>query len=166
MQKRHFSLGLLVAVLLFLGSSSWAAAGEPFIYPAKGQSQQQLEQDKSACYRWASQQSGFDPMAPPTTTAPPPRQEQPEGGVLRGAGVGALVGVAAGAIAGDAGKGAAIGAATGGIFGGIRRHRQTSRNQAQQEQWAREQASIYESRRANYNRAFKACMEGKGYTLR
>jgi len=153
-------------VLIMLFSIGFALATEPFIYPAKGQSQQQLEQDKAACYRWAVQQSGFDPMAPPTTTAPPPRQEQPEGGILRGAGVGALVGVAAGAIAGDAGKGAAIGAATGGIFGGIRRHRQETRNEAQQEQWAREQATIYQKRRNNYNRAFKACMEGKGYTLK
>jgi hypothetical protein len=158
--------GLTATILVILFFSSLALAAEPFIYPAKGQSQQQLEQDKAACYQWAVKQSGFDPMAPPTTTAPPPRQEQPEGGILRGAGVGALVGVAAGAIAGDAGKGAAIGAATGGIFGGIRRHRQETRNEAQQEQWAREQAAIYQKRRANYNRAFKACMEGKGYTLK
>ena len=52
-------LGLLPGTLL---------AQEFMIYPAKGQSAEQLEQDKFACYGFAKGQSGFDPMAPPTTT--------------------------------------------------------------------------------------------------
>jgi hypothetical protein len=59
-----------------------------------------------------------------------------------------------GAIAGDAGKGAAIGAAGGGMMGGMRRNDQRrqvdSQQQAGHDQW---------------NRAYKACMEGRGYTL-
>jgi hypothetical protein len=31
------------------------------IYPAKAQSQQQMEMDKYECYTWAKQQTGFDP---------------------------------------------------------------------------------------------------------
>jgi hypothetical protein len=90
-----------------------------FIYPEKGQSQEQMEKDKFECYNWAKGQTGFDPMEVPTATAPPPQQEAQKGGVGRGAARGALVGVTAGAIADDAGKGAAIGAATGALVGGM-----------------------------------------------
>ncbi len=38
------------------------------IFSAKGQSNEQLEQDKFSCYGWAKQQSGFDPMQAPTTS--------------------------------------------------------------------------------------------------
>lgn len=43
-------------------------------YPANGQSQQQIEQDGYDCYRWAVQQSGFDPRA--VTYAPAPQVVQ------------------------------------------------------------------------------------------
>jgi hypothetical protein len=99
-------------------------AQDPIIYPNKGQSVEQQEKDKSECYMWAKQQTGFDPMQTPTATSPPPAQEAPQGGVGRGAARGALVGVTAGAIAGDAGKGAAIGAASGALIGGMRRNDQ------------------------------------------
>jgi hypothetical protein len=157
---------LVMTVVALIGVGSWSLAAEQYIYPAKGQSQQQLEKDKSECYRWAVQQSGFDPMAPPRPSSPPPAKESPQGGLLRGAAVGALVGVAGGAIAGDAGKGAAIGAATGGIFGTIRRHRQVSREEEQQQQWAQQENANYQRQRSDYNRAFKACMEGRGYTVK
>jgi hypothetical protein len=39
-------------------------------YPANGQSQQQIDQDGYDCYRWAVQQSGFDPRT--VTYAPAP----------------------------------------------------------------------------------------------
>jgi len=164
MLKRKTISLLIIVVMFYAGSLSLAA--EQFIYPAKGQSQQQIEKDKSECYRWAVRQSGFDPMAPPQATSPPPAEEAPKGGLLRGAAVGALAGVAAGAIAGDAGKGAAIGAATGGIFGTIRRRRQVSAEEQKQQQWAQQQASQYQQMRSEYNRAFNACMEGRGYTIK
>jgi len=33
----------------------------PGVFPNKGQSDDQLEKDKYACYEWAKKQSGFDP---------------------------------------------------------------------------------------------------------
>jgi hypothetical protein len=87
-------------------------AADPIVFPAKGQSNQQMESDKAACYSWAKGQTGFDPMQTPTASAPPPPTQ---GGAVKGAARGALAGVAIGAIAGDAGKGAAIGAASGGL---------------------------------------------------
>ena len=127
---------------------------------------QTLEKDKYECYRWAKDQTGFDPMQQPQATAPPPQQQPRRGGLLRGAGRGAAVGAVGGAIAGDAGKGAAIGAASGALIGGMRRRSQ-SRQQAQAEQqWAEEQAAIYQQKRGTYDRAFGACLEGRGYTVK
>lgn len=162
--KKIFPVVLALVTMICLGTLSFAA--EQYIYPSKGQTQQQLDIDKSECYRWAVQQSGFDPMAPPRPTTPPPAQEDKKGGLLRGAAVGALAGVAAGAIAGDAGKGAAIGAATGGIFGTIRRHRQVNEQETEQQQWSQQESARYQQMRSEYNRAFRACMEGRGYTVK
>ncbi len=153
----------LTAIFLFAGM---ALAADVYIYPQKGQSQEQQEKDKFECYSWAKQQTGFDPMAPPQATSPPPQYEAPRGGVVRGGARGAAVGAVGGAIAGDAGKGAAIGAASGALIGGMRR-RDQQRQQAQaQANWENQQAAAYQQRRSEYNRAFGACLEGRGYTVR
>ncbi|CAB3808719.1 hypothetical protein LMG28688_06830 [Paraburkholderia caffeinitolerans] len=64
-----------------------------------------------------------------------------------------------GAIAGDAGKGAAIGAVGGTMVGGARA-RQNQRN-AQANAQAQSQGAM-----DTFNRAFAACMEGRGYTIK
>ncbi len=145
-------------VALLLAATAYAAQ-DPIVFPAKGQSNEQTEKDKYSCYSWAKGQTGFDPMQAPTATAPPPEKK---GGVVKGAAVGALAGVAIGAVAGNAGKGAAIGAASGGIIGGARK----SKSNKEQEQYTQEQAAGYEQKRTTYNRAWGACMEGKGYTVK
>lgn len=150
----------------FLHSVEVVFAQELIVYPSKGQSKQQQEKDQFECYTWAKGQTGFDPMAPPTATAPPPAKEAPQGGVARGAVRGGVVGVAAGAIAGDAGKGAAIGAASGALIGGMRRRDQRAREEHAQEQWEQGQAANYQQGRASYNRAYSACLEGRGYTVK
>ncbi len=75
---------------------------------------------------------------------------------------GALLGTAIGAIAGDTGRGAAMGAAGGGLLGGMRRQ-DSSR---QQDDWARRESANYQRNRGEFNRAFGACLEGRGYTVR
>jgi len=128
-------------------------------YPAKGQTQQQQTNDEGQCFAWAKQQTGIDPMAVANT--PPPAQGPAVGGGERvgGAARGALGGAAIGAIAGDTGKGAAIGAVAGTMAGG-RRARQ---NQSAQQQQAQQAKS---STLNQFNKAFCACMEGRGYTIR
>ena len=37
--------------------------------------QEQQDADEFQCYKWARDESGFDPMATPTATEPPPPQE-------------------------------------------------------------------------------------------
>ena len=161
--KRIAMIGMLAAGVLLAGP---ALASELMIYPNQGQSTEQQEQDKYQCYSWAKEQSGFDPMAPPTATEPPPAKEEERGGAGKGALKGAVGGLAIGAIAGDAGKGAAIGAGSGALIGGVRRNSQVKREQHKREQWERQQVQQYSKNRNNYNRAYAACLEGRGYTVR
>jgi len=163
MKKMKLALICFVAGLVAV-SAAWAQ--DPIVYPNKGQSAEQQEKDKFECYNWAKGQTGFDPMQVPTATAPPPSQQSEGPGLVGGAARGALGGLAIGAIAGDAGKGAAIGAAAGGLFGGMQRNDKRRQNEQQQQQWADQQAANYANQRHNYNRAYGACLEGRGYTVK
>lgn len=152
------------ALFLFTGS---AFSSELVIFPAQGQSNDQMEKDKYDCYQWAKQQSGFDPMAPPTTSTAPPAQGAPQGGAVRGAARGALVGVTVGAITNNSkGRSAAAGAAAGGLMGGMRRQDQVRQQNQAEQQWAQQEANNYAQQRNGYNRAYSACLEGKGYTVK
>ena len=59
------TLGIGLVLLLMASVCGSARAEEPFVYPTKGQSQEQMEKDKVDCYSWAKQQTGFDPMQAP-----------------------------------------------------------------------------------------------------
>ena len=132
-----------------------------FLYPTNGQSQRQQKVDEFECYKWAMEQTGIDPLNLPEVEAQ--LQTGPTGGAVRGAARGAAAGAAIGAIAGDAGKGAAIGA-TAGAMGGLRGGRAA---QAQQNQQAQANAAAAEADVKNtYIKAFSACIEGKGYTVK
>ncbi len=152
-----FGIGIITAV----------QAEDFIVYPSKGQSSEQIEQDKFTCYSWAKKTAGFDPMASPQAIAPPPQKQAKRMGVLGGAAAGAVTGAIIGEIANDdAGKGAAIGAASGALFGGLRRSSQRRRQQQAQDKWAQQQADNYAQQRGKYNRAYAACLEGKGYVVK
>jgi Glycine zipper len=140
-------------------------ANDLFIYPNKNQSAEKQDKDKWECRVWATKQSGFDPAARPKASTPPPAQEAPKGGLVRGAAGGAALGAVGGAIAGSAGKGAAIGAATGGLLGVMRRNDQVRQQQHAQQQWATQNVAQYEQQRGGWERALKACLTGRGYTV-
>ena len=142
-----------VIVFIAIAVAMPAAAQQPIIYPAKGQSAQQQASDMGQCQAWAKQNTGVDPAAMAQQAANQQPASQPHGGRVRGA--------AGGAIAGDAGKGAAIGAAGGAVGGGMRQRRQEQAQQ-QQQQATHQQAS---QELATYNRALSACMTGRGYTI-
>ena len=145
---RRKRLGLVV-VPMVMAVLPGAALAQSYVYPAKGQTPQQQQQDQAQCQGWAMQQSGVNPAAPP----PPPsgRSGQVAGTAARGAAVGAV----GGAIGGNAGKGAAIGAATGALVGGMRR-----RDERRTAEAAQTQATDA------YARAYTACLEGRGYTVK
>ena len=150
---------MLVTVIAALAASQLNA--QPYVYPAKGQSAEQQKKDEYACYDWAKQQSGFDPMQAGTqpAAAPPPEKK---GGRLRGAARGAVGGAVIGGIAGDTGKGAAIGATAGVMVGGARQRQEN----AQQEEAAQQQQAATTDLQQSYQRAYGACLEGKGYTVK
>ena len=140
---------------LALTASAWAQ--KPSVYPAKGQSTQQHSTDDSQCLAWAKQDTGIDPAS---AAAAPPPPAGPQGERLRGAARGAAGGAVIGEIVDDdAGKGAAVGA-TAGVLAGGRRSRQNQAAQAQQAQ--AKQAQTLDT----YYRAYGACMQGRGYTVK
>ena len=149
-----------VSFVAAIAVSSYAQQ-DMFIYPQKGQTQEQQSKDRNECHTWAVQQAGFDPNAP--VSAPQAGTQGPTGGeVVRGGARGAAVGAVGGAIAGDAGKGAAIGAAVG-SGGGLLRRGQAERQAAEQQA---QQTAISEEQRASYKQAISACLEARGYTVK
>ena len=127
-----------------------AAQSNVFVYPQQGQDKEQQQKDEYECFQWAKEQSGVDPM-----------QGAPKGGTrtgrgtLGGAAKGAGVGAAIGAIAGGK-KGAKKGAAIGGVGGGVMGRRGSKASQ----QDAKDTAV------SSYNRAYAACLEARGYSVK
>ncbi len=150
-----------VGILLATGLAANSPAAEPIIYPAQGQSQEQQMKDQGECAQWATQQTGVDPRqlaGTASSQAPAPQQRQ----ALKGAAGGAIAGVAIGAIAGNAGKGAAIGATAGGLGGAVRQRRQQNTQQSMNQQLQAQQQSQLDT----YDRAYGACLSGRGYTVK
>ena len=135
------NIGVVVLVIALLAGCATGASRQVMAYPARGQSFEQLAQDKYQCEGWANQEAAADPLAGAATGA--------IGGGLLGAGAGAALGAIAGAFLGQAGQGAAIGAALGGASGGMT--------------GAAEGAT---SERQRYLNAYSVCMAGRGYTVK
>lgn len=137
--KRNLSAVLVTMMLAGCASSSQPSAA---VYPAKGQSAERQTKDSNECQAWAKQHSGYDPA---TETA-------------KGAGIGAVVGAVGGAAVGAAvgaatGTGAGRGAATGAVLGGVGGAVGGGAYQ-------------YSKTKDGYDRAYAACMEGRGYTVK
>jgi hypothetical protein len=136
------------------------------VYPAQGQSQDQALSDQLKAYRWATQQTNWDPYKAYDQLAEQGyvskrNAEEAQGGGVRGAAGGALAGLAIGAIAGDAGKGAAIGAVAGGLTGGIRSRRKQQAAQAEMDQ----AVDAFKRQFSLWDRNYVACLQGLGYTV-
>ncbi len=141
-------------------SASPAASVGLFAYPRQGQSAKQQASDENSCYTSARQQTGIDPTAPP----PPPEQAQAQkAGGAKGAARGAAGGAAIGAITGDAGTGAAAGAAVGTVRG--RRQQKKANKEAEQQAAQRAEAQQQQSL-DTFRRAFSACMDARGYSVK
>jgi hypothetical protein len=122
-------------------------------FPAQKQTPETQRQDEAACYDWSRQETKFDPIAVAQQNT---QRELPKGTAMKGAAAGAGMGAVAGAITGDAAKGAAAGAATGALRG--RLMQKMMARQAESKVVAQENAT------ADFKRAFRACMAGKGYS--
>ena len=133
-----------------------------YVFPTKDQDQKTQDANEIACYKWAKEQTGVDPINPPEVKAAQVDRSA-DGTAVVGAAGGAAAGAAIGAIAGDAGKGAAIGAVVGGLRG---RRAKVVGDQREQQQNNQAAAAKQNELMANFNKAFSACMEGKGYTVK
>ena len=131
------------------------AAQDLFVYPAKGQSEEQSGRDKEECHAWAVTQTGVDPekLAAEATTPP----ASGAGGGLEGAGIGA----ARGAMSGDAGAGAIRGIGIGRLVRAVRARRQME----EQHQTATQSHEQRQAQLQKYDRAYTACLTGRGYTV-
>jgi len=140
--------------------AAMALAQDAFVYPKNDQTMEQQQKDKSECYSWAKRETGFDPQAQYRTETPPPHQSSsgPDGSMARGAARGALLGEI---VDNDAGKGAAAGAA----IGGMRKRDRQRQEQQDYERWEQEEAAKYNEKRSRYDRANKACLEARDYSV-
>jgi YMGG-like Gly-zipper len=143
-----------------MAATATTARAQLVIYPAKGQNEQQQQKDHGECHIWAKNQTGVDPVAIASQAAPAP--SGPQGERLKGAAKGAAVGAVGGAIAGDAGTGAAAGAAVGTMAGGARQ-RQKAKEEAKQAQQVDQQK---QAQITQFNKAYAACLEGRGYSVK
>src|SRR6185503_6970297 len=127
---------ILAGIALFTFTSvstSLPASGELFVFPKNGQTKEQQEQDEFTCYKWAKDQTGFDPNKAVEHTAAP----APQGGAGKGAA-----------------KGAAVGAGVGAAAGAHKKRKGEKQQEAAEQQAEKQQAANVEG----YQRAFGACM--------
>jgi hypothetical protein len=167
-----------LAIVLLALASSVAAADRLMVYPAQGQTDEQLADDRYACHLFAVEQSHFDPANPPPAIASgrirvPVAENEREGAAAKGAIAGAIAGAVTGSRERDAVGRAAIGAVIGGAIGGAveaqgeREARASAENEATQQAKARAAARAeLEAARSEYQRAMQACLEGRGYVVR
>ena len=112
-----------------------------YVFPAKDQKPDQQATDEQACYTWAVEQSGIDPLTM-TATVPDSVAKGPDGSAVKGAAIGAAAGGMAGASGGK-------------------------KKKAQKEQQAKETAAATDQAKIDsFKKAYSACLEGKGYSVK
>ena len=147
--KRAFVLAAAFAAAFSVAQ----AQTKPVAYPAKGQSPNQQAQDDGQCYGWARSNTGVDPSVA-SQPAGPSGPAVGGGERMRGAAGGAVIGGIA-----NGSDGARTGAAIGVVAGGIRARQNQRAQQASAQQ--HQQGSL-----DTFYRAYAACMESRGYTVR
>jgi hypothetical protein len=190
---KYFALAVVLGLMAVqvMAQSVPAPAWSPsksigvFVFPKNNQNADQQLKDESECYGAAKQQSGIDPQAPPPAgptaeeqqaaqKAAADQAQQKKGGRAQGAARGAAGGAAIGAIAGDAGKGAAIGATAGTMKGGMAQRQSNAqatqqaaaKTAEQQKETAAEMKAAHAEGLDTFQRAFGACMDARGYSVK
>lgn len=167
MMKKNFLIVIAtcllpISTLFSQGSTSIASSLDLYVFPNDNQTTEQQDADEVACYKWAREQTGYDPMNP-TQVQAEQVDKSADGSMVVGAAGGAAAGAAIGAIAGDTGKGAAIGA----VVGGLRGRRSKKVGDEMEQQQSNANAAAAETKMMDdYKRAFIVCMEAKDYTIK
>lgn len=152
-------------------NTSAATGADIYVYPSKGQSDQQLDRDRYECHGWAYKQTGYDPTQP---NLAPHQQVQvvPMPPDHRGAVNGAIAGAVIGAtVSGphDAAQGAMVGAVAGAMAGAasdVARSREAAGNASHRTAAEQAEQARLEKQAYDYRRAISACLEGRGYTVK
>lgn len=156
-----------------------------FAFPKNGQNADQQLKDESDCYGMAKERTGIDPQKP-APTGPSAEQvqaaqkqaaenaDQVKGARAAGAARGAAGGAAIGAVGGNAGKGAGMGAVAGTMRGGAAQR--SANAQSQQKAAAQAKAQLQKEHEQQllahkegldvFQRAFAACMDARGYSVK
>lgn len=158
MNRAAQAAAIVFATLLGSGT---VLASDLYVYPKEGQSAEQTDKDKYECYQWAKNDTGFDPMATPTTTTSVPGGQSKSGTLVKGGLGGAALG---GLLSGK--SGAKKGALAGGLLGGVYQHQHNTQVETERRQWEQRESANYANNRNNYNRAYAACLEGRGYSVK
>jgi hypothetical protein len=192
---RMFLAGVFCACAAFSQDVAQSASAAPawspsqsinlFAFPKNGQSSDQQLKDESECYGMALQRTGIEPQG--ATPIPPTADEviaaqkqaaanadQVRGARLAGAARGTAGGAAIGAIAGSAGRGAGIGAVAGTMRGGAAQRSANAQSQQHAAAQAKaqldkehEQATLQHQEGVDiFQRAFSACMDARGYSVK
>lgn len=141
-----------IILMLSIALSSSVAFSSAIVFPAKGQTEEQQKTDETYCKGWAIEKIGGDPSAVKPAEDPTKKNRSTLRGAAKGAALGAVVSSAAGG-GGDDIRNAAGGAAVVGAVAG-----RGAAKKAEEKEAAAKQNE--------YERAFGACMEGKGYTVK
>ena len=156
-----------------------------FAFPRNQQSREQQMKDETECYAAARERTGIDPQKPaptgPTVDEIQLAQKQAadnakkvKGGRVAGAARGTAGGLAIGAITGNTGQGAAVGAVAGTMQGGAQQR--AANTQSQQKAAAQARAKLEKEKEHQmqahkegediFQRAFSACMDARGYSVK
>lgn len=166
-------LTFLGVMVLALAPISRAGQMGAYAFPRNGQTFEQQSQDEAYCGQWASNQTGLNPQllqykqqqameaqrqAYANANRPTP---------VRRVGRAALTGTAIGAMNSNMDAGAGRGAAVGAT---LMASRGLGDMAERKKQMALDQSAAFgqsvQSESENYLRAYGACMEGKGYSIR
>lgn len=177
-QSRLRLLGVGGALLLAAGCATEPPLAETesalampnvqvYAYPARGQSEQQLDRDRFECHLWAVRESGFDPSLPATPPAERVRvvrETAPGSRVAAGAAVGAVVGTITSRPE-HAGEHAVSGAVVGAVIGAVAEAAEADAAARQRRALEQSSAATLTRGAEAYRRAIGACLAGRGYSV-
>ncbi len=173
MKKQWLVLVLLLSVM---SVCAYAASLGTYAFPQKGQTPEQQKTDENACAQWASDQTGLNPAVleyqqkeamAAQQQAVQQQQKAASTGTIRRIGRAALTGAALGGIDNGMDDGAGKGAVMG-LTAATSQSIAKSKEQKIQAgiDSADAQSQQVQADTQKYLRAFSACMEGKGYSIR
>ncbi len=131
-------LRIAIVAVVLLSLVSPGSAQELFIYPMWDQTDEQKEQDKLECFRWAAEKSGVDPFTTARDRSEKIKQASQQPAPKKG----------------------------GGSLARREAQEQQAQQQQQQVLTEAEAQAEYENKMALFNQPFIECLEQRGYSVR